>query len=199
MIKIRLRDYLTNALSLIKYVFNSEQVSIIKKRQIINDYAIKFSLQHLVETGTYLGQSTNFFSKRLVKVQTIELNLALFDYAKQKFKKRNNIVCHFGDSQIVLKEILDNLDEPSIFFLDGHMSGGITSGGSSPSPVKSELQLLKKFKLISNSVIFLDDARGFDGTNSYPDLVEISDWCSELNFCKPQIIEDMIVLVPTQL
>jgi len=168
----------------------------LRKRRIIKSLGLKHNIQIIVETGTYLGQSTKFFAKEFHKVYSIELDLQLYKYSKNKLKKRKNITLLCGNSKEMLPRILSDLKAPSVFFLDGHASGGVTSSGEEPSPIKHELQLLENFYFIKDSIIICDDARGFDGRNSYPHINEIENLAARLNLAHPRILEDMIIITP---
>tara|TARA_B100000902_G_C27320681_1_gene924226 strand:+ start:2325 stop:4520 length:2196 start_codon:yes stop_codon:yes gene_type:complete len=83
-----------------------------------------------VETGTYLGATTEYLSRHFNRVHTIELDEGLYNAASNEvFKNNKNITCHLGDSASVLKngliEELNNskLDKKVFFFLDAHWSG----------------------------------------------------------------------------
>ena len=60
---------------------------------------------------------------------SIELDGKLFLRAQKKFKKVNNIRLIFGDSGGKSKEVMALIDRPTLFYLDGHYSGGITAKG----------------------------------------------------------------------
>ena len=77
-----------------------------------------------------------------------------------------------GDSAIVLKDIIDELNDKTIFFLDGHYSSGDTGKGFKDVPLIEELTLIEKF-YIFDTLIIIDDLRLF-GTNFTEDWSEIS-------------------------
>lgn len=79
-----------------------------------------------------------------------------------------------GDSGIVLQEVLLALNRTALFWLDAHYSGGSTARGSVDTPIVQELDTI--LSLSPNSVVLIDDARLFDGSNSYPTLTELSQY-----------------------
>jgi len=176
--------------------FKIGNVSNVTKRQFIAKQAARNNIKTLIETGTYFGHSTMFFSKKFTKVFTIEISKGLFDFTSKKFLKHQNICNFLGDSSLVLKNIIEKLDTEAIFFLDGHASGGVTGFGDKASPAKEELAILASFTYLPNSMIFIDDAVGFDGTNSYPSLDEIESWALKNGLDKPKVEFDMIVIYP---
>ena len=90
-------------------------------------------------------------------------------YNKKKFRKNKNVKVILGNSYKRLQEILPKIDEPSIFWLDAHYSGGITSKSDEWTPIKKELRVILKF-WEKNSVVLIDDARLFCGKRGYPDI-----------------------------
>jgi hypothetical protein len=192
--RFKYREIVSELLSVLRLIAGKS--SQVKKRKIIKSLGLNHNIQIIVETGTYLGQSTKFFAREFHKVYSIELDQQLYKYSKNKLRKRKNITLFCGNSKDVLPRILSDLTGPSIFFLDGHASGGVTSIGEEPSPIKYELNLLENFYFIENSIIICDDARGFDGRNSYPHINELVDLATRLNLAEPRILEDMIIISP---
>jgi hypothetical protein len=61
---------------------------------------------------------------------------------------------------------MNELNEPAIFWLDGHYSGGFTAMGEKETPVYEELKII--FSNKQDHVILIDDARLFNGNDGYP-------------------------------
>jgi long-subunit acyl-CoA synthetase (AMP-forming) len=83
-----------------------------------------------------------------------------------------------------------------IIFKAINKSGGVTVFGETVSPIKIELGILANFPYIKESLLIMDDARGFDGTNSYLTIEEIKSWAKELNLGKVYSVLDMIIVEP---
>jgi|688.fasta_scaffold1042340_1 hypothetical protein len=192
--RFKYREVVSEFLSILRFI--SGKSSQVRKRRIIKSLGLNHNIQIIVETGTYLGQSTKFFAEEFHKVYSIELDLQLYNYSKNKLRKRKNVTLFCGNSKEMLPIIISDLTGPSIFFLDGHASGGLTSSGEEPSPIKYELHILENFCFIKDSIIICDDARGFDGTNSYPHINELFHLAARLNLADPRILEDMIIITP---
>lgn len=118
------------------------------------------NIKCFVETGTYLGDTILNMQKYFDELHTIELSEYYFNKIKNKSKKIN---FHLGDSGKILGNILKQINKPTIFFLDGHWSSGITAKGEKECPVIEELQFINKLHNY-DSVIIIDDKRLF-GTN----------------------------------
>lgn len=120
-----------------------------------------------VETGTYLGQTTNIAKNMFERVHTIEIAPHFYERAKNMFSG-TNITCHLGDSSILLEDICKTLDKPTCFWLDGHWSAGNTGKGVKNIPLYEELELIMKH-CSQKSVILIDDCRLFEKTDPYVD------------------------------
>lgn len=129
------------------------------------------SCKIFIETGTFLGGMVEALHDQFEVAHTIELDSWLYEKSKKRLAKYTNIVCHFGDSGDVLKELLPFIQSPIIYWLDAHYSFGITGKGIDFNPLMRELQEILKHRYINESVILIDDARAFDGTE--PDVPTI--------------------------
>ena len=126
----------------------------------------------LVETGTYFGDMIEAQKKNFDKILSIELGEKLWRRAVNRFKKLKHITLIHGDSGEVLKNITKQLNEPALFWLDGHYSGGITAKGDLECPILKEIDTIFLFKNL-NHILLIDDARCFDGANDYPAIEEL--------------------------
>jgi len=145
----------------------------IVKQKTIDEFRKKFNAGILVETGTYLGDMIEAQRNNFKKIYSIELSEKLFHKAVKRFKAYPHIKILQGDSGLILNNLMPDIDNVSIFWLDGHYSGGMTAMGSKECPVPEELEIIIKSSL--NHIILIDDARLFNGTHDYPTLEQISD------------------------
>lgn len=139
------------------------------KQQVIKDYQQKYGYNILIETGTYLGDMVEAQRRNFKHVFSIELSLDLWRNAVNKFKDSKNITILQGDSSKVLNNITSKLNEPAIFWLDGHYSAGITAKGDKECPILEEIDAIFTYKKL-NHVILIDDARCFIGEGDYPTI-----------------------------
>jgi protein-L-isoaspartate O-methyltransferase len=65
-----------------------------------------FGISTFIETGTYLGVTTNYVQSFFKKVYTIELSKLLADEATQYFASKNHVKVLQGDSGLMLKILL---------------------------------------------------------------------------------------------
>jgi hypothetical protein len=146
------------------------------KMMVIESYLDRFAVTNFVETGTYLGETLGYIAgKNGVKCISIELSPELHQQACQKFNRHQNVTLLEGDSGERLPEVLEKITTPTVFWLDGHYSSGITAQADHDTPISAELEAILKHP-IKDHIILIDDARCFDGTNNYPyldDLIEV--------------------------
>jgi hypothetical protein len=166
------------------------------KQQAIQHYQKKSGYNVLVETGTYLGDMILAQKDFFKKIYSIELSGALFERAKKRFRRYPYVTLLQGNSGDVITKVLAELQEPAIFWLDGHYSGGITAKIEKYSPVNEELQTL----IANNRLQHIDDARGFTGEHGYPAIEEVKDMTAKhfpgYHF---SVNEDIIRLIPAKI
>jgi len=143
----------------------------IVKQMTIEEFRKKFQTNILVETGTYLGDMVEAQRTHFKKIYSIELSQKLFNRARKRFKDHSHITILQGDSGVVLNKLISEINQPALFWLDGHYSGGITAKADKECPVPEELETIMKSSLAH--IILIDDARLFNGTQDYPTIEEI--------------------------
>ena len=112
-----------------------------------------------IETGTFKGQGVRAALKDGFKrVISIEISNYYYSLCREKFKDNKNVELHFGDSALILPEILKDINERCTFWLDGHFCRGLTGTGKIPVPLMEELKIIGKHH-IKNHTLLLDDMR----------------------------------------
>ena len=166
-----------------------------KKYDLVKFYGKKFGIKTLVETGTFQGRMILAVKDCFKKIYSIELDEFLYCKAFEKLKKYKHINLFHGDSSIVLPRIIKEINEPILFWLDAHYSGGITSKGKENTPILKELISIFKHET-NNHVLLIDDADCFNGTNGYPTLEQVN---AILYIFKPHNwvfkIEDNVIII----
>jgi hypothetical protein len=162
----------------------------------------RYKLKNFIETGTYYGNTAIEAASHFGRVITIENSKMLYEKVSEKYSEVKNVNFLYGDSRIVLKEIIPNLEKAAIFWLDGHWCGGDTFGEQDQCPVADEI------RIITNSnyehFLFIDDARLFMSPPPIPN--EIEQWpniTKVINMITDSmhnyyiiIFEDVIIAVP---
>jgi len=126
-------------------------------RDVLSKYAGRARV--FVETGTHIGKTTKIAaSLGFDRVYTIELAEHFYKAAERMFSGTPNVRCIFGDSTEKLGEILEELNETAVFWLDGHWSQGDTACGDKAVPLYEELRVIGEHH-IKNHIILVDDLR----------------------------------------
>lgn len=111
-----------------------------------------------IETGTFMGETSSNMSKVFKKVITVEALKSLYDKAREKFKD-TNVDVRYGDSGVVLKEILATVQSSAVFWLDGHYSGPDTFQGDKDYPIIEECVTIDTLFQGSEALVMVDDMR----------------------------------------
>lgn len=165
------------------------------KQNVVKEYKEKFGLKTLVETGTFLGDMVFSQKENFDKLISIELDNKLYKDARNKLKKYKKIEIIQGDSGKILDRICSNLNEPCLFWLDGHFSAGYTAKGESGTPIIAEIKAILRDDL--NHIILIDDARCFTGQNDYPTLDFLKDFLfNRRKAYKMDVVDDIIRFYP---
>ena len=165
------------------------------KMMIVRSYLTKYSLQGFVETGTYLGDTLDYVSKSGANCTSIELSQDLYEAAGRRFGRHKNITLIQGDSGKKLPKLIAEIKEPTLFWLDGHYSSGITASAAADTPVSVELNAILSHP-VKQHVILIDDVRCFCGENGYPHLEELLRAVRADGYYGAEVSADIIRLTP---
>lgn len=170
----------------------------IRKVQIIDSYRQRYGTRVLVETGTYLGDTLDALADRFSKIYSIEMSPMLHRWAKARLRKHPHITLYCGDSAVLLPSVISQVNEPALFWLDAHYSGGQTARGDSDTPILAELRsVFEAENSGKRHVILIDDARDFVGGNGYPTLAAVEELVANKGpDLIMQIEEDIIRITP---
>ncbi len=155
------------------------------KERVIKEYAKRYSIDALIETGTYLGFMVDATRTTFKRIISIELDPDLYAQAQHKFKPYPHITILQGDSSEILPNVMADIKQPCLFWFDGHYSAGITARGTLSTPIMQELKCVLSHS-VDKHVMLIDDARLFDGSNDYPRIEELKTFvaskCPDWNF-----------------
>ncbi len=143
----------------------------IVKQMIIKEYTNRFHCPIFFETGTYKGDMIFSVKNKFEKVYSVELSRELYRNARRRFESFKNIYLLEGDSAQVLPLVINDIQQPCLFWLDGHYSAGETAQAGKKSPIEDEIATILGHA-IDNHVVLIDDAREFLGQGGYPNLDE---------------------------
>jgi len=165
------------------------------KQRVIRRYATKHHCSTLVETGTFRGDMILAMLNDFRTLYSIELHPELHSRARSLFSHRPHVRLLHGDSGEKISEVLAGLEEPAVFWLDGHFSGGNTAKGNLNTPIIAELDKVLSHN-ISNHVVLIDDARLFTGAEDYPTLEAIQKQLDTRGRFNLTVEDDVIAITP---
>ncbi len=166
------------------------------KQKVLREYSKKYGLRTMVETGTYIGDMIEAMKKDFDQIYSIELSKNLHEECVRRFKKINNIKLIHGDSGSELGKLMNKITQPTLFWLDGHYSDGVTARGDKDTPIYEELNHILVAKNFGH-VIIIDDARCFGRDPGYPSVEELGESIkSKRNNLKIIVQDDIIRITP---
>jgi hypothetical protein len=168
--------------------------------ELLREIGSRFRVDKFIETGTFRGDTAAWAGTLYKSVVSIENSLPLHEAAKFNYKNMKNIEFVLGNSPEKLQEIVARLDEPCVFWLDAHWSGGDTYGKGDECPVAEEISAINRSS--HDHFILVDDARLFMAPPPPPHEAHmwptISQLLAALNHRSrfTVIMDDVIVAVP---
>lgn len=147
----------------------------IVKQRTLQTYSKRYGLKVLVETGTYYGEMVEAMKDVFDHIYSIELSKELYEQARERFKAAKHIELIHGDSGVELRNLISKIDQPALFWLDGHYSDGVTAKGDKDTPIYEELHHILDAP-DRGHIIIIDDARCFGTYPAYPRIEELTDF-----------------------
>lgn len=119
----------------------------------------KYPNRYFIESGSYCGEGIQqALNAGFQNVCSIELAPHYYQRCCDRFSSYSNVKLHQGDSADVLPLILEKIDQPATFWLDGHYSSGDTAKGSTFSPIMAELDCIAAHPIKTHTIL-IDDIR----------------------------------------
>jgi hypothetical protein len=103
----------------------------------------------IVETGTFLGNTTGYLAKFGVPVISAEISAPLFFAAKQRLSDLSNISLRLCDSRELLRQLISEgvNGSPTFFYLDAHWLDDL--------PLRDEIETI--YESWESCIILIDD------------------------------------------
>lgn len=170
----------------------------IVKQKALRDYSKMYGLKILVETGTYIGDMVEAMKADFDRIYSIEVSKDLYEKTMKRFKGVKSVELLHGDSGTELRSVMNKINQPALFWLDGHYSAGVTACGGKDTPIYEELDCI--FNAPDRGhVIIIDDARCFGTALAYPRIEELNDFIKSKRPNVDIVVQDdSIRIVPKQ-
>lgn len=165
------------------------------KQHTVRQYAKRYGLHVLVETGTYYGEMVAAMKNRFNAIYSVECAHQLAQRAIRKFARHRNVHILEGDSQQVVPALLKTIREPALFWLDAGYYGWAGLQGDRHR-LTSELEAILRDPG-KQHVILMDDARGLNGQNGAPTVVQLKQRIeSEFPGRRVEVKHDILRITP---
>jgi len=165
------------------------------KQRTVREYAEKYDLRILIETGTYYGEMISAAKSSFDRIYSVENDPALAQRAVRIFARDPNVQILEGDSQQVLPALLKSLAQPALFWLDAGYYGwaGLESD---KRRLSVELESILRHP-VKGHVILMDDAHGLDGKKGALTVPELKSRIeSEFPGRKAEVDYDILRITP---
>lgn len=165
------------------------------------DLRDQLGLRRAVETGTFRGITARALAAQFDSVITIELSASLHERATIGLRDLPQVETVLGNSVAALDAIAKS-HLPTLYFLDGHWSGGDTEGVENECPVLEEIAAIGAGH--PDDCMIVDDARLFTAAPppphnpaQWPTIVEIFDAIrSQRPDHSVTLLADQVIAVP---
>jgi hypothetical protein len=124
-----------------------------KRRELFLSLILACRPAAVIETGTYVGASTEFMAEvSKLPVYSVEANARYFGFAKMRLRKRRNVHLCLGDSRTFLANFIAGeaakyIGRPLMFYLDAHWDKDL--------PLSEELAII--FSSFLQAIVMIDD------------------------------------------
>jgi hypothetical protein len=120
--------------------------------RLVAELILKFDPVSIVETGTYLGTTTEWLSGFQLPVYSCEASERNFGFAQQRLGRTPNVHLMLCDSRAGLRWLIsgalaDKLQQPILLYLDAHWNDDL--------PLAEELDIV--FGAFPRAVVMIDD------------------------------------------
>jgi hypothetical protein len=122
------------------------------RQELFHSLVEKFTPAAIVETGTYLGTTTELLAATGLPIFSVESNPRCYGFAKARFWRRRNVHLLRGDSRAALRMWFDGplrwAHKHNLFvYLDAHWNYDL--------PLAEELEIV--FGTCPNAIVMIDD------------------------------------------
>lgn len=167
---------------------------LVKQRAVL-EYARRYKLRTLIETGTYYGEMVAAVKDQFDQLYSIEFDPELARRAIKRFAGDPRVDILEGDSQKVLPELLKAISQPALFWLDAGYWGWANLARD-PQRLSVEVEAALSHP-VKGHVVLMDDARMLDGRNGAPTYDELrSRIAARYPDRRVELLHDIIRITP---
>ena len=112
-----------------------------------------------IETGSYFGDGIQLaVDAGFNEIYSIELSEKYHGISSRRFSNVPSVKVVRGESHEVLGDLINKIETPITFWLDGHYSAGDTAKGKFIAPLIQELECIKAHPIKTHKIL-IDDLR----------------------------------------
>jgi hypothetical protein len=165
------------------------------KQRAVREYARKYHLRTLIETGTYYGEMVAAVKSGFDQVYSIEFDPELARRAAKRFAGDPRVHILEGDSKEALPELLKTISQPALFWLDAGYWGWANLARD-PQRLSVEVEAALSHP-VKEHVVLMDDARMLNGQNGAPTFEELrSRIAARFPGRRVELLHDIIRITP---
>jgi len=149
-----------------------------QKHAMLTEYAQRFGPKVFIETGTFRGHTIKAMlisEHKFDRLYTIELTAGSAAHAQKRFASFPHIKCLHGDSGQLLPELLKEIKEPCLFWLDAHYVGTKHDKYILSAPIREELKCILEHPCAAQHVILIDDVWYFQDAVYQPTVPTVAE------------------------
>lgn len=147
----------------------------------------KYPNEYFIETGTFKGEGLQMaLDIGFANVRSVEIHEPYWKENLLKYHNNPRVRLYLGSSEEQLWNMIQGINVPCTFWLDGHWSGDDTPTWSGQNcPLEDELNIIKQHH-IKNHTILIDDIRccgtpHFKNKKGIIYKYELEDWIRQIN------------------
>jgi len=145
----------------------------------------RFKNPVFIESGTFIGNGLRCaLDAGFDKFYSVEIHEHLYKKNLLRFSKeikKGRVTLFHGDSGIILRSIISQLDIPATFWLDAHISSNYGEKLAKNCPVIEELEFIKNSR-IKNHTILIDDLNCFGKeAHDYITIDQVKEYIISIN------------------
>lgn len=143
---------------------------------------LKSDISTFIETGSFEGHGVQkALDAGFEKIYSCELMKQHYDFCMNRFEGNDNVNLYFGSSEYFLPELLEQIDERFVLWLDAHGGYAGVAGEPMKQYLPREMDCLVKYSdKFKDSIIMVDDINYFIDDKQFLELLE-----SKLKKIKP--------------
>lgn len=105
-------------------------MEVIQTSKLVDDYRAFLGYSNIfIETGSCYGRSINLaLEAGYTQIRSVEAKEEFYKHCLREFKDNPRVQLFYGKSVDQLPEMIYDLTQPAVFFLDAHVSGEASAG-----------------------------------------------------------------------